>query len=84
MKYISARIRPIKVYHGYSADRELIVDDLPTREFAEKVIKIERILSLTEEYIFIECPHNTVQTWEYEGTLSDIKMQLRTAGMLIE
>ncbi len=84
MKYISARIRPIKVYHGYSGDRQPIIDDLPPREFVEKVIKVERILSLTEDYIFIECPHDTVQTWEYEGSLSDIKSKLRAAGMLIE
>jgi hypothetical protein len=83
MKYISARVRPVKVYHGYDSNRVSIIDDLPPREFVEKVIKIDRILSMTEDYIFIECPHNTVQTWEYEGSLSDIKTHLRTAGMLI-
>ncbi len=83
MKYISARVRPVKVYHGYDADRTNIIDELPPRDFVEKVIKIDRILSVTEDYIFIECPHNTVQTWEYEGSLSDIKAQLRTAGMLV-
>jgi hypothetical protein len=83
MKYISARVRPVKVYHGYDADRRNIIDELPPRDFVEKVIKIDRILSVTEDYIFIECPHNTVQTWEYEGSLSDIKAQLRTAGMLV-
>ncbi|QRM36150.1 hypothetical protein JO965_46230 (plasmid) [Microvirga sp. VF16] len=81
MKYISARVRPTKVYHGYDADRTLIIDDLPPRDYVEKVIKVDRILSVTEDYIFIECPHDTVQTWEYEGSLSDIKSQLRAAGM---
>jgi hypothetical protein len=83
MKYISARVRPVKVYHGYDSNRVSIIDEMPPREFVEKVIKIDRILSMTEDYIFIECPHNTVQTWEYEGSLSDIKTHLRTAGMLI-
>lgn len=84
MKYITARIRPERVYHGYSSERETVVDDLPHEEFVEKVIKIERILSFTEDHIFIECPHNTVQTWEYEGSLADIKSRLRAAGMLID
>jgi|HigsolmetaAR206D_1030411.scaffolds.fasta_scaffold25321_1 hypothetical protein len=83
MKYISARVRPVKVYHGYTAERTSIIDELPPREFIEKVIRIDRILSITEDYIFIECPHDTAQTWEYEGNLSDIKTQLRAAGMLI-
>lgn len=84
MKFISARIRPIKVYHGYDADQTSIIDEIPAREFVEKVIRIDRILSVTEDYLFIECPHNTAQTWEYEGSLHDIKTQLRAAGMLIE
>ncbi|MBL0406170.1 hypothetical protein JKG68_19595 [Microvirga aerilata] len=83
MKYITARVRPVKVYHGYDNERQIIIDDIPNRDFVEKVIKIDRILSFTEEYFFIECPHNTVQTWEYEGSLSDIKVQLQAAGMLV-
>ncbi|WP_201861584.1 hypothetical protein [Microvirga soli] len=84
MKYITARIRPEKVFHGYDSDRKIVTDELPNQEFVEKVIKIDRILSFTENYIFIECPHNTVQTWEYEGGLADIKGRLREAGMLID
>jgi hypothetical protein len=84
MKFISARIRPVKVYHGYDGDRTSIIDEMPSREFAEKVIRVDRILSVTEDYLFIECPHSTAQTWEYEGSLNDIKTQLRAVGMLIE
>ena len=84
MKYITAHVRPERVYHGYNAERETVVDDLPNEEFVEKIIKIERILSFTEDHIFIECPHNTVQTWEYEGSLADIKSRLKAAGMLID
>ena len=54
------------------------------REFVEKVIRIDRILSFTETYIFIECPHETVQTWEYEGSLEDMKTRLRSAGIFFK
>ncbi|MCR0983832.1 hypothetical protein [Roseomonas populi] len=84
MNYISARIRPDRVFHGYDAERKLVVDKMPAQDFVEKVIKVDRILSVTEDYIFIECPHDTVQTWEYEGDLADIKRRLAAAGLLIE
>jgi hypothetical protein len=84
MKYITARIRADRVFHGYDADNKIVTSDLAKTEFVEKVIKLDRILSFTDNYIFIECPHDTVQTWEYEGSLADMKERLRSAGVLID
>lgn len=81
--YITARIRAEKTYHGYDENRQMIVDDNVRDDFVEKVIRLDRILSFTDKYIFIECPHNTVQTWEYEGSLEEIKAQLRGVGLLL-
>ncbi len=81
--YITARIRAEKVFHGYDENRQMIVSDPAPADFVEKVIRLDRILSFTDKYIFIECPHDTVQTWEYEGSLDDIKTQLRGAGLLL-
>ncbi|GHC76943.1 hypothetical protein [Limoniibacter endophyticus] len=84
MAYVTAEIRASKVYHGYDEARRPIIDDLPSSEFVEKMIKISRILSVTENYIFIECPHNTVQTWEYKGTLDEFRIKMRQAGISVE
>lgn len=84
MKYITARVRPEKVYLGYDEDNQIVTSQLSNKEFVEKVIRVDRILSFTENYIFIECPHDTVQTWEYEGSLEDIKSRLRGADLLID
>lgn len=81
--YITARIKADKIYHGYEKDLSPIVTDHPPREYVEKVIKLDRILSFTDKYIFINCPHDTVQTWEYEGSLEDIKQKLKDAKLLI-
>ncbi len=84
MAYITAKIRALKVYHGYDEDRKAVVDDLDAVGFVTKLIKVSRILSVTEDYIFIECPHNTVQTWEYKGTLEDFRLKLHQAGVAAE
>ncbi|GAA5542157.1 MULTISPECIES: hypothetical protein [Brucella] len=84
MAYVTAEIRASKVYHGYDEDRKAVIDDLGAGGFVTKLIKVSRILSVTEDYIFIECPHNTVQTWEYKGTLEDFRLKLRQAGVAAE
>ncbi|WP_147438919.1 hypothetical protein [Roseovarius spongiae] len=84
MKYIVARIRPRHVHLGYDEQGELRTKKFEPREFVEKVIKIDRILSFTEDHIFIACPHETVQVWDYEGDLSQFKEQLRAENLLIE
>ena len=84
MKYISARVRSERVFFGYDENKTLVTRPMPNSEFVEKVIRIDRILSFTDAYIFIECPHGTVQTWEYEGSIDDIKARLRNVGMMID
>ncbi len=84
MKYITAHIRAANVYHGYTDNRKPIVDPVPSEEFVEKVIKIDRILSITASYIFIETPHDTVQTWEYTDGFENMKKKLSSAGLLID
>jgi len=84
MAYVTAEIRASKVYHGYGEDRKAVIDNLDAGGFVTKLIKVSRILSVTEDYIFIECPHNTVQTWEYKGALEDFRLKLRQAGVAAE
>lgn len=83
MKFISLRVQPARTYHGYTDDNQLIVDDVADAEFVEKVIAIDRILSITEDYVFITTTHGRVQTWSYEGSLALVKDRLAVAGLLI-
>lgn len=81
--FIALKIKAKSVYHGYDEEGQLIIDPVEAKGFVEKIIKIDRILSFTEDYIFIECPHDTVQTWEYEGSLADIKAKLTSISALV-
>jgi hypothetical protein len=51
--------------------------------FVEKVIAVDRILSFTEDNLYITVPHGRVQTWSYEGSLEMVKDQLAAAGLLL-
>lgn len=81
MTYFTARIRARSVHLGYDAQGQLIKQELPESEFVEKVIKLDRILSFTQDHLFVACPHDTVQVWDYEGDLVDVKQRLIAAGV---
>lgn len=81
MAYFTARIRARSVHIGYDDQGQLIKQDLPQTEFVEKVIKLDRILSFTEDHLFVACPHDTVQVWDYEGNLAEVKQRLTAVGV---
>jgi hypothetical protein len=81
--FIALKIKAKDVYHGYDEEGKLVIEPVGSAGFVEKIIKISRILSFTEDYIFLECPHETVQTWEYEGSLADIKSKLASVDLLV-
>lgn len=83
MTYFTARIRARTVHIGYDANGELIKRDLGKTDFVEKTIRLDRILSFTDDHLFVACPHNTVQVWDYEGDLSGVKQHLKQSGLLI-
>jgi len=81
--YFTAKIRARRVHIGYDADGEPVRRDLPERDFVEKVIKLDRILSFTEDHLFVACPHDTVEVWEYESNLTEVKKALQASGKLL-
>ena len=83
MKYFTARIRARTLHLGYDEKGELIKRNFDKTEFVEKVIKIDRILSFTDDHMFVACPHDTVQVWDYEGDLSSVKEHLKSANLLL-
>lgn len=81
MTYFTAKIRARTVHIGYDNQGQLMKQDLPETDFVEKVIKLDRILSFTNDHLFVACPHDTVQVWDYQGDLDDVKKRLQAAGV---
>jgi uncharacterized protein YbcI len=81
--YISLSVRNALVHHGYAEDHSEIIQEVTGQEFAEKVIRLDRILSVTEQYLLVSGSHGRVMYWEYEGTLADIKVRLAAVNRLI-
>mgnify|MGYP003669166926 CR=1 FL=1 len=83
MSYFTARIRARTILIGYDAEGNRIKRSANKTEFVEKVIRLDRILSFTDDHLFVSCPHDTVEVWDYEGDLSVIKQHLKAHSLLI-
>jgi len=83
MKFISIRIRTAIVMHGYTDEHKEVVETFNDEPFMEKLLAVERIQSVTEQYILVSSSHGRVMYWEYEGGLSSIKARLAAAGLIV-
>ena len=51
--------------------------------FVEKLLRIERIQSISEKYLLVSASHGRVAYWEYEGGLTALRRRLEQAGLLL-
>ena len=83
MKFISLRVRNALVMHGYADDNVEIVEEVKDQQFAEKLIAVDRIQSVSENYLLVTSSHGRVLYWEYEGDLASVKARLVAAGLVV-
>jgi hypothetical protein len=51
MKYIELQVRTAIVVHGYDSDNKEIEELVSEPDYVRKVISIDRILSISEQYV---------------------------------
>ncbi len=83
MKFIALRVRNALVMHGYTPDNQEIVEEFKDEAFADKLIAVDRIQSLTEKYVLVTSSHGRVMYWEYEGSLASVRERLAAAGLVV-
>lgn len=83
MKFIALRVRTAIVMHGYTEENQEIVEQFDDQPFVEKLIAVERIQSVSEQYLLVTSSHGRVMYWEYEGDLAAVKARLQAAGLVV-
>lgn len=82
MSFIRLKVRAAFMVHGYDADNREIVEQIGEERFVEKLLRIERIQSISEKYLLVSASHGRVAYWEYEGGLTALRRRLEQAGLL--
>nr|WP_010133746.1 hypothetical protein [Microbulbifer agarilyticus] len=83
MKFLELDVRTALVVHGYDQDNQEIVEKVNEPSFLTKLIAIERIQSVSEQYILVTGSHGRIMYWEYRETMDRLRGRLAEAGMIL-
>ena len=83
MKFIEVEVKTAKIIHGFDDQSREIVEELKEKKYVKKILSVERIMSVSEDYILVTSSHQRVVYWEYKGGLENIRKKLTAAGLLL-
>lgn len=83
MKFLELDVRTALVVHGYDENDREVVEKVDEPEFMTKLIAIERIQSISEQYVLVTGSHGRIMYWEYRGTMGELRARLAEAGLML-
>lgn len=81
IKFIRVTTGNFIMVHGFDAQNQQIEEEVQATP-TEKLIAIDRILSISEKYILTRYTDDRLIYYEYEGKMEDIAHQLMRGQLL--
>lgn len=82
-KFLELEVRTAFIVHGFDDSNQEIVEEVNEPAYMKKLIALERIQSLSEQYILVTGSHGRVMYWEYKSTFESVKRQLAESELLL-
>lgn len=76
MRFIELTLQSHIIVHGFDARNKEITEEVTVDTPSKKVIAIDRVLSLSENYILIQYVYDRIIYWEYVEEYEDVKQLL--------
>ncbi|WP_260849170.1 hypothetical protein, partial [Vibrio cholerae] len=83
MKFIELEVKTAFIVHGFDENNKEIIENIADEVFVKKLISIDRIQSISEEYVLVTSSHARVMYWEYNCSMEELTKRLKSAGLLI-
>lgn len=83
MSFIKIHTSNYIIVHGYDENNKEMEEVVEVTESTEKLIAVNRILSISEKYILTTYAHNRIIYWQYDEDFNHIQAQLKLQGVLI-
>lgn len=84
MKFIELEVKTAFIVHGFDDNNKEIIENVAEQAFVKKLISIDRVQSISEEYVLVTSSHTRVLYWEYNCSMEMLTKKLRLAGLLID
>ncbi len=72
-KFIELKLGNHQIVHGFDADNQEIIEEIKVEGFTKKLVNIDRVKSISEQFILTDYAHGRWIYWEYEGDLEELK-----------
>jgi hypothetical protein len=78
-EFIKIKCGSYKIVHGFDSENREIVETVDVPDWTEKIVAVNRIQSVTENYIRMAYSHDRIIYWKYQGGLKDLERLLAPA-----
>lgn len=75
-KFLEIKVKNHVILHGFDENNKEILEEVEADSFVTKLVAIDRIQSISEQYILTSYAFGRLIYWEYEGTLDGLKSAL--------
>ena len=75
-KFIEITVQNHLVSHGFDEQNKEIVEEVIVEKPSKKLIRVDRIQSVSEKYILTSYGYGRLVYWEYEGSYEEMKALL--------
>lgn len=82
-KFIELEVKTAFTVHGYDEKNQEVVEQSSEQTFMKKLISIDRIQSISEQYVLVTSSHDRVMYWEYNCSMQALQDKLASAGLII-
>lgn len=69
--------------HGYNEQNQEVLEEVKEKDYVRKLISLDRILSIGDQYILVQSSHGRVMFWEYKDSLDVLTKRLEKQGLLL-
>ena len=71
--FIEIVVKNHLVSHGFNENNEEVVEEVLVEQPRKKLIRVDRIQSISEKYILTSYGYGRLVYWEYEGSYDELK-----------
>lgn len=81
--FIELEVKTALIVHGFDEYNQEITEKVVENDFTKKLIAVQRIQSISRQYILVTSSHGRQMYWEYNCTLDELKQILNKASLMV-
>jgi hypothetical protein len=81
MKFLDVEVKTGLIFHGFDSNNQAIQEEVSEEAYVRKLVSLDRVRSISEQYILVTGADGREMYWEFKGSLDDLKNKLKAIGV---